>query len=280
MESEDKCELLANKIQKILRGGLTLTPDVVHYVDSTFSNPTIQELATILEDDSNCEKDSLAELLFFPDESIQTELEALLESLHFQQQDAEHILNFLYQEPFNISLHFPDERGSLNFEVPKFIADQFMSRLDISKHLHPKLLEAINHCADVSEKNRFKVKFRNSRFLPTKNKIRFLCDFFEKANTQAHDILNCLDFVLDFMDEIKEDNDIYQALMAKKKFYLQSLQKAKHMNDRLQKHNVETLLLQGNRVVLIDAADVRKKMLMIDEICRAIFGKTEYFEPA
>ena len=280
MESEDKCALLANKIQKILSNELTLTPDVVHYIDSTFSNPTIQELDNILEDDSNCEKDSLTELLFFPDESIQIELEALLESLNFQQREAENILDFLYQKPLHISLRFPDERGSLNFEVPKSVADRFISRLNISKHLHPKLLEAINHFADVSEKNRFKVKLRNSRFLPTKNKIRFLCDFFEKANTLPHDILDCLDFVLDFMDEIKEDNDIFQALMAKKKLYLQSLQKAKKLDDQLQRHNVETLLLQGNRVVLIDPADVSKKMLMIDKICRAIFGKTEYFEQA
>ena len=45
------------------------------------------------------------------------------------------------------------------------------------------------------------------------------------------------------------------------------------------KHNVETLLAQGKRVMLIDQKDARKKMLIIDRISRALFGKTEYFEP-
>ena len=67
--------------------------------------------------------------------------------------------------------------------------------------------------------------------------------------------------------------------MAKKKFYFRSLQKAKQLDTQLQKHNMETLLAQGKRVVLIDQRDARKKMRIIDRISRAVFGKTEYFEP-
>ena len=36
--------------------------------------------------------------------------------------------------------------------------------------------------------------------------------------------------------------------------------------------------MQGERVALIDQVDARKKMQIIDRICRAVFGKTEYFE--
>ena len=51
------------------------------------------------------------------------------------------------------------------------------------------------------------------------------------------------------------------------------------MEARLEKHNIETLMLQGERVILINPADVRKKMRIIDRISRAVFGNTEYFEP-
>ena len=85
--------------------------------------------------------------------------------------------------------------------------------------------------------------------------------------------------VLEFFDEIKPDADIYPALMAKKKSYFISLQKAKKMDARIEKYNIETLMAQGERVVLIDQADARKKMRIIDRISRAVFGKTEYFEP-
>ena len=66
--------------------------------------------------------------------------------------------------------------------------------------------------------------------------------------------------------------------MAKKKFYFISLQKAKKMDARLEKYNIETLIAQGQRVALIDQADARRKMRIIDRISRAVFGKTEFFE--
>jgi hypothetical protein len=106
-----------------------------------------------------------------------------------------------------------------------------------------------------------------------------LCLFFKKFDSQDNDIFECLEFALSFLDEPAQDNDIYRTLMAKKKFYFRSLQKAKQLEIQLQKHNLETLLAQGKRVVLIDQRDAQKKMRIIDRICRAVFGKTEYFEP-
>ncbi|MCP4623321.1 MAG: hypothetical protein GY850_07280 [bacterium] len=114
--------------------------------------------------------------------------------------------------------------------------------------------------------------------MPDEKKIHFLCEFFEKLETQSHDFNVCLDFALSFLDELKEDQDLYPALMAKKRFYLRSLQKAKKLETQLEKSNLETLLSQGKRVILVDKADARKKMMIIDRISRAIFGKTEYIE--
>jgi hypothetical protein len=71
---------------------------------------------------------------------------------------------------------------------------------------------------------------------------------------------------------------MFQALMTKKRFYFQSLQKAKNLDIQLTKHNVETLLLRGKRVTYVDAADARKKIQMIDRISLGVFGKTEFFD--
>ena len=63
MESVDKSDRLAEEIKKILGRGIILSSDVMHYIDSTFSNPAVSELQSILQDDSNCEKDPLMEYL-------------------------------------------------------------------------------------------------------------------------------------------------------------------------------------------------------------------------
>ena len=279
MESDDKCELLAGELQKILCGGITLSSGVIHYIDSTFSNPTTTELQALLHDDSNCEKDSLTELLLFPDETMQLQLERLLEGLYFQQGDEKSVLDDLLQVPMQVAIRFPGDRGSFHLLVTEDLARQFIARLNISKHLNPDLLEALNHYENENISNRIKVKMRNSRFSPTDEKTKFLCLFFEKFDSQDNDIFECLEFALSFLDEPTIDNDIYRTLMAKKEFYFRSLQKAKQLDTQLQRHNMETLLAQGKRIVLIDQRDARNKMRIIDRIGRAVFGKTEYFEP-
>ena len=279
MEPRNKCEALAGEINKILSNGITLASEVIHYIDSTFSNPTTTELQAILHDDSNCERDSLMELLLFPDETMQLQLEALLEGRPYQAADEKSVLENLLQEPLQVAIRFPGDRGYFHLMVSEDVACRFISRLNISKHLNPDLLQALKHYQDGNISNRIKVKMRNSRFSPTDEKIKFLGLFFEKFDAQDNDIFECLEFALSFLDEPTLDNDIYLTLMAKKKFYFRSLQKAKQLETQLQKHNMETLMAQGKRVVLIDQRDAQKKMRVIDRISRVVFGKTEYFEP-
>ena len=278
MKPEDKCELIADEIKKILSTGIDLSDDVVHYIDSTFSNPSVKELESILADDANCEKDSLMELLFFPGESMQVQLEKTLERYKPQDEDESNILTYLCGDPLQVTFRFEDDRGALKLQIPADVIRQFLLRLKISKHLEANLIESICNYGDEQNINRFKVKIRNSRFSPSDSKTGFLCRFFEKIGSRSHDIFECLDFVLEFLDEIKKDTDIFPALMAKKKFYFISLQKAQKMDARLEKYNIETLMAQGERVALIDQTDARRKMRVIDRICRAVFGKTEFFE--
>ena len=279
MNPEEKCNQLADEIRKILDKGISLSSEVVHYIDSTFSYPTVTELETILHDDSNCEKDSLMELLLFPDETMQLQLESLLERLDFQQADEKTVLAFLLQKPLKVIIRIPEAGEYLRLRVTENVACQFISRLNISKRLNSSLLEVLNNYEDEAIRDRIKVKLRHSRFSPTDERIDFLCLFFEKFDSRDVDIFECLDFALSFIDEPTIDKDLYQTLMAKKKFYFRSLQKAKHLEIQLQKQNVETLLAQGKRVVQIDQRDARKKMQIIDRISRTVFGKTEYFTP-
>ena len=278
METDERCELLADEIKAIISEGIVLGDDVVHYIDSTFSYPTIEEIHAILADDSSGEGETLMELLFFPDESIQARLEEALERCRPQKEDEERIIAYLCQNPLEITFRFDDDRGKLRLPIPGDIIRQFLLRLRISRHLDSSLIESIHNYGDLPNANRFKVKIRNSRFSPSEAKTEFLCRFFENIGPGSNDIFECLEFVLGFLDEIIKDGDIYQELMAKKKFYFISLQKAKKMDARIEKHNIETLLMQGERVALIDQAEIRKKMQIIDRISRAVYDKTEYFD--
>jgi hypothetical protein len=274
----DQNALLADEILKILSKGLTLSSDVIHYIDSTFSHPTIKELEDILADDSNCEKDSLMELLFFPGESMQVELENILESCHLKKEDEGEVLKYLCQNPLRVSFQYPKKRGSFSLEIPEPTVFQFVKRLKISKQIDRNLLSSIKKNISENYGTRCAVKIRNSRFKATDKALWFLCAYFEKWNTQTHDVFKHTDFVLRFLEEFHEDDDIFEALMKKKRFYLKHLKRTEKFEEQLLKTNIETLMLKGKISAHMDKNEARENIAIIDRISQTVFGKTEHYE--
>ena len=276
MRSKNK--QVAEKIIAILRGGLTLNEDTQHYVDSTFSNPSISEFEALLTDDASCETDSLMELLFFPDEAVQLQLEEIIADTNLQLRDEEQIRKCVCSTSIQTRIHFANGRGALRIKVTPSDAARFVERLNLSRHLDPGLRSAISQYVHNELQTRCKVKLRNARPVTTPNKISFLQMVFKNLQIDDHDFFDHLDFALSFLDELKDEDDMFRALMDRKKRYFQSLQKARKLDNQLSRHNVETLLLKGERLSYIDRIDARKKINIIDRISLAVFGKTEYFD--
>jgi hypothetical protein len=276
MKSKNK--QVAEKIIEILQGGLTLNADTQHYIDSTFSNPSAGRLEELLRDESSCETDSLMALLFFPDESVQLQLEELIEETHFQSRDEKEIQNHISAASLQTSICFADGRGAFEKRVTPLNAAQFIEHLNLSRHLNQGLRATISRYVPPALQTRCKVRLRNARPITSPNKISFLQTVFEKLRIDTDAFFEHLDFTLSFLDEIKAEADLFAALMARKKHCIHSLQKAKNLDNKLARHNVETLLLRGERVFCIDRADARKKIQIIDRISLAVFGKTELFD--
>jgi hypothetical protein len=275
---KSKNRQVAEKIIEILQGGLTLNADTQHYIDSTFSNPSAGEFAELLQDQSSCETDSLMELLFFPDESVQLQLEEMIAETHFQSRDEAEIKNQVCSTSLQTSIRFGDGRGTIEKRVTPTNAAKFIARLNLSRYLDPGIRSAILRYVPRELQTRCKVRLRNARPITSPHKISFLETVLKKLQIDNDVFFDLLDFTLSFLDEIKDEADMFQALMARKKSCIQSLQKAKNLDNKLARHNVETLLLKGERVSCIDRADARKKIKIIDRISLAVFGRTEFFD--
>lgn len=270
---DKKCFLLAGKIERIFRDGFVLSDDIMHYIDSTFSNPSINELEEIIYDEHNCERDPLIELIFFPDELVQIKLEEFLESKDFKKKDEEKVINYILNKKLVTTIHFPENKGSIKFVVPELSALQFVSRLNISRKLNKRLLKAINKFVPDKRRTTVKVKLRNAMTVLSENKIKFLCSFFEKLKVEEDYFFKCLDFVPDFFDGIKDDKNILQSLLDKKELYFQDLQKAVKFEELLNKNNMETLISRGVRIPHVSKEDVMNNIVIIDTITLAVYGK-------
>ena len=270
--------LLAEKIEQIFMDGFVLSDDIKHYIDSTFSNPSINELEEIINDEHNCERDSLIELLFFPDESMQIKLEEFLESEDFKKEDEEKVLSCILDKKLLTTISFPESEDSLKFFLPKSSAIQFLSRLNISRKLNKRLIEAIDEFVSDKCRTTVKVRLRNARVEFTENKIMFLRSFFKKIKVEDNYFFNCLDFILDFFDRLKDDSNILQSLLDKKELYFRNLQKAVEFEEMLNKNNMETLISKGVRIPHISKEDAMHNIAIIDTIILAVYRK-QYSSP-
>ncbi len=278
MNADEKCILLAARISKILKGGIHLNSEVMHFIDSTFSNPCINEVKKIIADHSDCERDSLMELIFFPDEKIQVKLEDLLKRHHYCREDEKKVLDYLSFEPIESTIHFPDNRGVLSVKMPFETADRFLARLNIQRKIDKRISAAIDKYVPEKLKIQVMVKLRNACNKLAENKILFLCNFFEKIEDEGGDYLECLNFILSFLDEAENTSDLFSALLDKKRFYYKNLQRAEKFRQQLEKANMETMILQGVKMPYINIKDAKRKMELIDKTGLSIFGRTEYFE--
>jgi hypothetical protein len=127
---EDDCARVASRIRDMLARGVTLGPEVLHFIDSTCFNPTAAELAAVAADESASERDPLLELLFAPDEAFQVELE---ETLAGRRLDEERVAGLLCRPPLQVRFRFPDAREALVLEMTPPLARHFVSQLRIER---------------------------------------------------------------------------------------------------------------------------------------------------
>ncbi|MDI6687704.1 MAG: hypothetical protein QME06_05710 [Desulfobacterales bacterium] len=265
--------LLVEKIKQIFTDGFVLSDDITHYIDSTFLSPSVSKLKEIINDEHNCERDSLIELLFFPDESMQIKLEEFLESEDFKKEDEEKVLSYISDKKLLTTIRFPESEDSLKLFLPKSSAMQFLSRLNISRKLNKRLIKAIDEFVSDKCRTAVKVRLRNARVQFTENKIMFLRSFFKKLKVEDNYFFKCLDFILDFFDGIKDDENILQSFLGKKELYFQDIQKASRFEELLNKNNMETLISRGVRIPHISKEDAMHNIVIIDTIILAVYGK-------
>jgi hypothetical protein len=251
-----------------------LDPEAVHFIESTYANSSFQDLSKILGHESDCDRDTLLELIFFPDESIQARMEDLLESLDLGKNDLPVVRERLLQKDCLTTVYFPDTAQPLMLQMPGSVVDQFLIRLNIAKKLDATLIDAIHKNVPEKIAALVKVKLRNARKSLAGSKHPFLVAYFEKMKTSENDIIGCLELVLDVLDDLEENTDIYNGLMARKKYYFKSLLVADKFAAKLKKSNMEILMAQGHRAPHIDRSDAIRKMALIDRVSLSVFGKT------
>jgi hypothetical protein len=267
---EDDCARVASRIRDMLARGVTLGPEVLHFIDSTCFNPTAAELAAVAADESASERDPLLALLFAPDEAFQIELE---ETLAGRRLDEERVAGLLCRPPLQVRFRFPDARDALGLEMTPPLARHFVSQLRIERSIPADLSQALESAADAGERHRARVLIRNARVQLTDETMAFLRDCLTQVGLRDGQAWECLSCALDVLADGQPPADIFQALADRKRWLVKALTRGRKQGELLGQANIETLISQGARLTVIDEEETRRRIGCIDRICAAVFGR-------
>lgn len=259
-----RCNLLISEIKAYFEEGIVLSDDVCHFIRSTFSDPLLSELEIIVNDTANAEVDSFIELIFSPDEALQIRIEDLLSKERFSEKDENDLVNYFAEKEPVAAVFISGYERPLTVRMPGSYADVLISHLRIVKKLSQRLCDAIERHIHKKDQNLIRVRLRNSGFMESKNKIDFLCIFFNQYSEEKVSYLKYLDFILQFFTEIQPDSKIGYSLCKKKQNYDEAIQQAMKYEEQLKKSNMETMMMQGKRNQCINIIDLQEKIDIIN----------------
>jgi len=273
-DARSKCQKLAAAIQTIFEEGLHVNRDSHHFILSTIFISDIRELETIITDPSNCESDSLIELIYFPDESAQLRLEDRLESETFQQKDEETVLKHLLSCRGNTLFRFEGLQTVLTIKTLETGARAFLERLNITRHLDPELIRVIDHRTGKKEGRKYKVWLRNMVMDLRERDRVFIKDLFLEMDARQDGFDKYFYFSLRFLEESQNDADLFQSLMQLKDRCLRHLRQSDRLEAYRRDHNIETLMAHGIRIPHTDKQALLLQIALADDICLALFDRS------
>ena len=270
---------LYKRIVAALEAGGRITASVRDYIAASLFAPDTQRLKVFLNHDTDSERDSLLDLIFYPDMAIQLSLEPMLASLQCSPADEAALLDGLLTRPIDAIVRLPDGQPLVCIRLPDFIKAQFLERLNITWQMNPQVAAALEANVSVDLQLQIKVRLRNAALTATANRDRFLSRFFEHMPDDAPDYLDCLELVLPLLASAKADVNVYDLLVERKRNLYRSLMQARRFDVLLARSNMETLMLQGIRPPQVAASILQQDMRLIDLICLGTYGKTETIAP-
>lgn len=270
----DRCRQLAEKIITLLANGIKAGETVCTYMASTFSNPSLNEIKKIILDESDTERDSLVDLLLFPDEAFQLKLEPFLTRYCFTRIDEQHVVRLLSAMRPSVVIHLSAFNGHLRLDPAPSEVRQLIMRLNITWRAEKLIRRAIEiHIAPVRQ-SLVSVRLRNADLKIDESGAGFFCRFLDVFDDAQERFFEYFDFLVVFLGRMPSETP-YKNLMREKRRMVMTLEQTEKFKQLLTRGNMETLMLQGVRSPAEPTAVIRKNIAILDDIAVALFGRTE-----
>ncbi len=263
---------VASEIKTIWEAGMEADESVTNFIASSLASPSIQHLTQVISSPSNSERDSLVDLLLYPDEAFQEALEPIVQDHPISMADEKRVIDWLYSCQIAIIISLPSFEGQVTIQPSRRELERAVGRLNLNWRVPDALSQAINHYIKKEWRALVTVRLRNAGLKLNEPSIRFFCDFIKVFPDLTGRFSDHFQFVVDFLSTLPE-KPILEALMAERKRLNKGLRQSVHFEKAWPKSNIETLMLKGVQAPADSAGYYRSRIALIGDIIGHVFGK-------
>ena len=269
------CEPLFIAIKKKLTQDIILDTCLRNFLVNTYNLSSDKEIKQFLKNEPD-ESISFIDLLFSPDIAFQIQIEPLISPKKFSDEDVSQLIHQLVTSNLIANINFDFTTESLSIQIPSEIVSSFIHRLNLNYEI-PQALQNI-----LTDNNPLKwqtlVQLRNEKMNWTKEVTDFISHLLETF-LKDDQLTEIMAYMLSLCSEINEQEKFLSGLKRKKRQLIQNLYRYNHGQALIEKHNMEFLLLSGNRSVHVDEKQTKKQILIIDKVLNELFGEKEFILP-
>lgn len=272
-------EHLAQAVCRYILPSFELDKDLLHFAQSTLGLGSSQELNKALADadlDPGPELDCLLELVLSPGLDQRLELEPILQDLSKQEMaremDHDELVQTLMRLCPRAHIHFPD--GSrVHLDINRDQMYSIVRRLHIQNPAPSVLERAVNDHVQTSWQPWVLVQLRLAASPLTGTRAEFLVRIVRHIPSSSALFAQYFLFSLAFVQECADNQDMAQALQAKKEHLEHSLDRAAFLEHQRSRQAMETLLMQRLPMLSIDTSEAREKIQIINDLSLALYGQ-------
>lgn len=265
-------DTVARQMIAWLQQGLIAGPAVRDYMAATLEDSSSEALCQLLQADADAYSGPLQELLFFPDEAFQANLEESLQKACLTKADEPALREALGQQEVIVPLHLPPFETVISRSLPPEVIPGLVTRLKIWKNLPTALLAVLGASMPPALALRCRVFFRNASFTWNEVLTRFFARLVQSLKPDDPDFIRTFRLTLTIIDEKPLTHDLQTLFLQKKASLLRMLHQYEIFETHRLKLNMEILMLQRAGAPAPDPALVRECIADIDAICLQVWG--------
>jgi hypothetical protein len=270
--------LLADKLRAYLGRPLHLDEEAAAFVTATYGRVDAEAIRELFSDPEASEAQTLLEFLLFPNAELQRDIEPLLARLPSRCDLERRLRERLQSPPIDLTLVL--DGGQLTLLLSEDLCDRFLTRLKLAKNWPPSLDSVLDACLKEDDRLHARVMLRNGPGAIGPGFAGLCMALLKKLPSHHRDFWPALDLVIQLTAELEGTDDPFALLTRHKQRAFQMVEQQREFERRLQGGNIEILMGQGQRVPILARAEAQRRMRIIDAVCQAVFGRTNYFQPA